>query len=103
RALAGEDIDVPSPTFGLVQAYDTDPPLLHADLYRLESAEEVMELGLEDGIGTGVLIVEWPEHGEGYLPRRALHIKAENAEGERVWRLRGDGDWVMRLTEKDFA
>ena len=50
RALAGnEALDVPSPTFTLVQSYDeTRIPVLHADLYRLGSASEVDELGLDD-------------------------------------------------------
>ena len=53
--------EVPSPSFAIVQPYDDlDPPVWHADLYRVESASELAELGL-DSLGDSVLVVEWPE------------------------------------------
>ncbi len=53
--------EVPSPSFALVQPYeDLDPPVWHADLYRVETASELAELGL-DSLADSVLIVEWPE------------------------------------------
>jgi tRNA threonylcarbamoyladenosine biosynthesis protein TsaE len=56
---------VTSPTFTLVHEYDTDPPVAHADLYRLSSAEQVRELGLDAQRDEGrVLLVEW---GEPYI------------------------------------
>ena len=60
RALAGDpDLEVPSPTFALVQPYDTPRgPVLHADLYRLGDAAEADELGLLDNPSSFVL-VEW--------------------------------------------
>ena len=62
RALAdGPKLDVPSPTFALVQPYDTPKgPVLHADLYRLGDPREVDELGLLDNPGA-VVLVEWAE------------------------------------------
>ena len=67
RALAGDpDLEVPSPTFALVQPYDTPRgPVLHADLYRLGDAAEADELGLLDNPSSFVL-VEWAE--------RAAHV-----------------------------
>ncbi|WP_449393497.1 tRNA (adenosine(37)-N6)-threonylcarbamoyltransferase complex ATPase subunit type 1 TsaE [Devosia riboflavina] len=67
RALAGDpDLEVPSPTFALVQPYDTPRgPALHADLYRLGDAAEADELGLLDNPSSFVL-VEWAE--------RAAHV-----------------------------
>ncbi|WP_051332678.1 tRNA (adenosine(37)-N6)-threonylcarbamoyltransferase complex ATPase subunit type 1 TsaE [Cucumibacter marinus] len=62
RQLAGDpELDVPSPTFALVQPYDTPAgPVIHADLYRLGDPDEAIELGLfEDR--SALLIVEWPE------------------------------------------
>jgi len=62
RALTHPDQDVPSPTFTLVQSYDTpDFELLHLDLYRLEGPEETLELGLDEALRDGVLLIEWPD------------------------------------------
>lgn len=65
RAL-GHEGEVPSPSFAIVQPYEAvDPPVWHVDLYRLESPDELQELGL-DTAEDGVLLVEWPERaGEG--------------------------------------
>ena len=62
RSLADDPkLDVPSPTFALVQPYDTAKgPVLHADLYRLGDPREVDELGLLDNPGA-VVLVEWAE------------------------------------------
>lgn len=62
RNLAGDpDLEVPSPTFALVQPYDTpDGPVLHADLYRLGDPREVEELGLLDN-PNAIVLVEWAE------------------------------------------
>ena len=62
RALAGDnEMDVPSPTFALVQPYDTPRgAVLHADLYRLGDPREVDELGLADN-PAAIVLVEWPE------------------------------------------
>ena len=60
RTLAGDpEMDVPSPTFALVQPYDTPKgPVLHADLYRLGDPREVDELGLLDNLNA-IVLVEW--------------------------------------------
>lgn len=78
RALAGADTEVPSPTFTLVQRYDTPRfPLWHFDLYRLKQAEEILELGLEDALEQGVALIEWPEIAAHLLPPTARHIRLE--------------------------
>ena len=59
--LAGE---APSPTFAIIQPYappELRLPVLHADLYRIEDASEVEELGLDDALYDSALLVEWPE------------------------------------------
>jgi tRNA threonylcarbamoyladenosine biosynthesis protein TsaE len=62
RALTHPDQDVPSPTFTLVQGYETpDFELLHLDLYRIEDPEETLELGLDEALADGVLLIEWPQ------------------------------------------
>jgi tRNA threonylcarbamoyladenosine biosynthesis protein TsaE len=60
--FAGE---VASPTFPIVQPYDTAPPLWHVDLYRIEHAAELEELGLDEARLEAALLIEWPER----LPR----------------------------------
>jgi tRNA threonylcarbamoyladenosine biosynthesis protein TsaE len=73
----GHEGEVPSPSFAIVQPYeDIDPPVWHADLYRLNDRSELAELGL-DSLGDGILIVEWPERaGEGAWPN-ALRLSLE--------------------------
>ncbi|PCJ03177.1 MAG: tRNA (adenosine(37)-N6)-threonylcarbamoyltransferase complex ATPase subunit type 1 TsaE [Alphaproteobacteria bacterium] len=68
RGLCGVDnLEVPSPTFTLVQTYDADiATLWHFDLYRLSDVSEIYELGWEEALIDGVLLVEWPER-LGYL------------------------------------
>lgn len=67
--------EVPSPTFTLVQMYDApDFEIYHFDLYRLKSAEEIFELGIEEAMYEGVCLIEWPEKMGGYLPRKAIKI-----------------------------
>lgn len=56
------NLDVPSPTFTLVQSYDSPKgELWHLDLYRLKHPEEIYELGWEEAVGEHILLVEWPE------------------------------------------
>lgn len=61
---------VKSPTYGLVETYPTDRgPLAHLDLYRLESAEEIHDLGLESYLDQNMrILIEWPERALSYLP-----------------------------------
>ena len=76
RFFAGDAaIAVPSPTFTLVQAYDLPRfPLVHADLYRLSSADEMTELGLDDLPENTVVLMEWPERAGDYLPADRIDI-----------------------------
>lgn len=73
--------EVPSPTFAIVQPYEDLPlPVWHVDLYRIERAEEIDELGL-DGAEQGLMIVEWPERaGPGAFPS-ALRLIMDFAKG----------------------
>lgn len=99
RERAGDAIDVPSPTYGLIEAYEFATPIFHVDLYRLENADEVPELGLEDLIDTGITLIEWPDRAQGFLPLRRLSVVITHGEDNaRMIELthRGDG-WQDRL------
>jgi hypothetical protein len=76
RYLAGDDtIDVPSPTFTLMQTYELPRfVLVHADLYRLSGAAELAELGFDDLPDGAVVLMEWPDRAAGFLPPDRLDI-----------------------------
>src|SRR6267143_3323629 len=69
RSLAGDPtIEVPSPTFTLLQTYDLPRfPLVHADLYRVSGTSELAELGFEDLPAGAVTLLEWPDRAAGFL------------------------------------
>lgn len=74
--------DVASPTFPIVQVYETTPPLWHVDLYRIEHPDELEELGLDDARSDAALLVEWPERLPRLWPdmlRLALDIRPDGA------------------------
>lgn len=100
-ASAGEGpVDVPSPTFTLVQSYEFDTGAIwHFDLYRLGDEEEVLELGWDDARATAIALVEWPDRLGRYAPEDALTIRLAYGAGptERVAQLVGTGDWPDRL------
>jgi tRNA threonylcarbamoyl adenosine modification protein YjeE len=100
QELMGAAVEVPSPTYTLVQHY-TAPQggILHADLYRLNGADELVELGLDDALGQVLLLVEWPERaGPGWFPASSLTLKIAIGQGEaRVLQLCGDAAWADRL------
>ena len=77
RAVADDDaLEVPSPTFTLVQAYDLRIPVSHFDLYRLGDPSELDELGFDEALASGICLVEWPEMADELLPasRLTLHL-----------------------------
>jgi N-acetylmuramate 1-kinase len=76
RYLAGDHMmEVPSPTFTLVQFYDLPPfPLVHADLYRVNDANELEEIGLSPLPEGAVALIEWPERAPAALPADRIDI-----------------------------
>ncbi len=90
--------EAPSPTFGLVETYDGPRfTLWHFDLYRLEKAEEVWELGLEEALDGGVLLIEWPERIMPLLPATTLIIRQTPDREGRQALVRGNEEWSARL------
>jgi len=98
-AALGHHGDVPSPSFALVQPYDSlSPPLWHVDLYRIEDPAELDELGLDTILDDGALLVEWPSRaGERMWDARALRLSLEpRPDGaRRLTAVRGEG-WEER-------
>ena len=88
----GVEGHVVSPTFTIMQLYgDGRLPLYHFDWYRLQGAEELYELSMEEYLlGDGVAVVEWPEMAEDAVPEKRLEIALE---------LRGEDERAMTLKE----
>lgn len=75
QSLLAEPEDVPSPTFTLVQTYETPTcEIWHADLYRLTQVDEVAELGLTEAFDTAICLVEWPDRLGPETPETALTL-----------------------------
>jgi tRNA threonylcarbamoyl adenosine modification protein YjeE len=102
RHLAGnESIEVPSPTFTLMQAYELPRfTLVHADLYRLSGPGELAELGFEELSEGAVTLLEWPDRAAGHLPPDrldvALTLSPQQSETFRTARVTGYGTFAAR-------
>lgn len=101
RALGvPEHEEIPSPTFTLLQTYETPRmSVAHFDLYRLSAPSELAELGLDAAVVEGIALVEWPERAGGILPHDRLEVLLEddgNPDTRRIT-LTGHGIWEARL------
>lgn len=98
RALAGDPaLEVPSPTFTLVQAYALRVPVQHFDLYRLGSADELEELGFPEAAEEGTVLVEWPERAGGALPDGTVQVALTEDGAGRLARIAGPDEFMGRL------
>jgi tRNA threonylcarbamoyladenosine biosynthesis protein TsaE len=96
RALCGAELEVPSPTFTLVQTYEApDATIWHFDFYRLERPEEAWELDIEEAFAEGISLLEWPERLGALLPRKHLAVRLE-LEPRRARLIPSEG-WAPRL------
>lgn len=100
QKLCGQQ-DVPSPTFTLLQSYEApDFEVFHFDLYRIKSAEEIFEIGVEEAIYSGVSLIEWPEKMGGYLPRDVFKVELFLQDGGRRLQISAvSGDKIQRLQQ----
>lgn len=103
RALTSPDEDVPSPTFTLVQFYESDPAIAHFDLYRLNRPEEAFEIGLDEALDEGCAIIEWPERlgddPQAFLGTEVLTVTIAEEGTGRLASVNGVGAWEAKLGE----
>lgn len=98
RAMADDEaLDVPSPTFTLVQSYDLRIPVSHFDLYRLADVSELDELGFDEALSQGICLVEWPENAEAALPKSRLTITFTHQDDGRELSITGDEQTLSRI------
>lgn len=106
QALGYGDGEIPSPTFTLVQTYDTPRGVIwHFDLYRLADAADIFELGWDEACIEGIVLVEWPERLGTLLPAASLEVMLHHGDGDEAAEVRrvtvaGGGDWPQRLAER---
>jgi tRNA threonylcarbamoyladenosine biosynthesis protein TsaE len=101
RACGNQD-EVPSPTFTLVQVYDVgSTEIWHFDLYRLRTPEDSWELGIEDAFVSGISLIEWPERLGSLLPEQRLEITLSYGDGPGARRASLDPgkEWQARLAQ----
>ena len=103
RALCGADTEVPSPTFTIVQTYDSKDgrELFHFDLYRLESPDEALELDIDDAFADGISLIEWPERLGPFLPPNHLELALSygDTQSQRRAVITAGDNWAERLQE----
>ena len=93
--------EVPSPTFTLAQVYEVGADdVWHFDFYRISGPQECGELGFDDALSQGIVLVEWPDRLGFLLPADRLDLEMTIAEGEtRLVTITGHGNWESRVPE----
>jgi len=82
QTLRGENTVVPSPTFTIVQNYDG---ISHFDLYRINDASELVEIGLPYAIANDITLIEWPDIASAMLPENTIHLYiTEHGSGRKI-------------------
>ena len=100
QSFLGRAEPVPSPTFTLLQTYESGPTgvtVWHFDLYRLTDPQDVLELGWDDACATGICLVEWPERAGHHMPESALWLHLADQAAGRSAVFDGNSSWPKRL------
>ncbi len=102
--LADDEIEVPSPTFTLMQVYDGPTfPIVHADLYRIEKPDELAELGWDEAADGALVLVEWIDRAGDQIPIDRLdvgfHLAPDQGETARIVDLTAFGAFEPRLRQ----
>lgn len=83
REMVGENLDVTSPTFALVNVYEAKKPIYHFDCYRIEKPEEALNAGIEEMLySSAICLIEWPEKIEALLPENLITITLSSPDDE---------------------
>ncbi|MCL4802632.1 MAG: tRNA (adenosine(37)-N6)-threonylcarbamoyltransferase complex ATPase subunit type 1 TsaE, partial [Burkholderiales bacterium] len=96
RHVAGDErLEVPSPSFTLVQSYALRIPIVHADLFRVSDPGELAELGLDRADERAIVLIEWPERAEDLMPADridiALRLLPQQGQNQRAVEITGHG------------
>lgn len=102
RSRIGKDEDIPSPTYTLVQTYETPSgEVWHADLYRLGDSSEIVELGLDGAFDHALVIIEWADRlPQEFVPARAIRITIQTEGDGRNITVTTDvsrADWLKQV------
>ncbi len=97
-SMNGEIFDIPSPSFSLVQLYDTTRiAAAHVDLYRLSTSREVEELGLPELLTSHVMLIEWPDRLSRSMTDNLLSLQFSGTGENRFVTLEASGNWIDAL------
>ncbi len=101
NSITNKKTEVPSPTFTILQNYDTNiGEIYHFDLYRLENENEVIEIGFEEALIYGITIIEWPDRLGKYIPEDRLELSLSiNLDQTRTVEIVGFGNWTDKAKE----
>jgi len=98
RAMANDrELEVPSPTFTLVQSYDLRLPVSHFDFYRLSDSSELDELGFDEALERDIVLAEWPEKVADRLPKSMIDIAFSNEGSGRRIVIKGPDSAIARI------
>ena len=86
QTLCGADTVVPSPTFTIVQSYESkENKISHFDLYRVTDASELVEIGLLHAVQNDITLIEWPDIAENLLPQNTVRVYiSEFQDGRKI-------------------